>query len=99
MQSTAEKLDIAVTRHVARHFDALPGIQRSLALLDEIATADLLMPPVSTDMPIALYGAGNLGSMAREFLRAVWLNFDFVIDRNASALRDHPAWSDTQIYA
>lgn len=98
MQSAARKLEIEACRHVARHFDALPGIRHSLALLDEIAAADLPMPPVPVERPIALYGAGNLGHMARDFLQAVWLNFDFVIDRNADALRDHPSWRDKPIY-
>lgn len=50
-------------------------------------------------MPLALYGAGNLGQMAREFLDEVGRDFDFVIDRNADALRDHPLWRGKAVYA
>jgi FkbM family methyltransferase len=90
---------IEAGRHVARHFESLPGIQRSLALLEEIAAGDPDVSAVSPAKPLALYGAGNLGHMAREFLKAVWLNFDFVIDRNAPQLRGHPAWEDKPIHA
>jgi FkbM family methyltransferase len=99
MLTAAVKQEIGAGRHIARHFGTLPGIQRSLALLDEIAAAEFYLPDVATNMPLALYGAGNLGHMAREFLKAVWLNFDFVVDRNADALKDHPSWQDKPIYS
>jgi FkbM family methyltransferase len=98
MPQTAAKLEIGAGRHVARHFDALPPMPRSLALLDEITGANPHLPAVPRDMPLALYGAGNLGRMARDFLKAVWLDFDYVVDRNAAALRDSADWQGMALY-
>lgn len=98
MQQTAAELEIGAGRHVARHFDGLPPLPRSLALLDEITRAKPNLPAVPRNMPLALYGAGNLGRMARDFLKTVWLDFDFVVDRNAAALRDSPDWQGMVLY-
>lgn len=87
-----------MTWHVARHFDAVPDLARALQLLEEIDADVPTRVPVSLDMPIGLYGAGNLGRMARDFLKAVWYDFDFVVDRNAESLRDDPAWDGKPIY-
>ena len=85
-------------RHVARHFDALPTMARSLDLLDGITHAVPVLPPIVRDMPLALYGAGNLGRMARDFLKGVWLDFDFVFDRNTATLKESPDWQGMTLY-
>jgi FkbM family methyltransferase len=98
MPQMAAELEIGAGRHVARHFRALPDLSRSLALLDEITAAAPGLPDIPGDRPLALYGAGNLGRMARDFLKTVWLDFDFVVDRNAAALRDSPDWQGMTLY-
>ncbi|MDB5554763.1 MAG: hypothetical protein JWL86_4747 [Rhizobium sp.] len=98
-QLAASKHSIGTGRYRARHFAAPPSVAEALALLAEIAVATPDFPIVPTDMPLALYGAGNLGQMAREFLAEVGRDFDFVIDRNADALSEHPLWRDKLIYA
>jgi FkbM family methyltransferase len=98
MPQMAAELEIGAGRHVARHFDALPPLPRSLALLDEITRAGPNFPAAPRTMPLALYGAGNLGRMARDFLKMVWLDFDFVVDRNAASLRDNPDWQGMTLY-
>lgn len=77
---------------VARHFSGVPDADVARRLLDEIAVSKVDLHPFRTDAPIALYGAGNLGRMAREFLEAVGRPFDLVIDRNAAGLRNDPYW-------
>src|ERR1041385_6528473 len=57
--------------HIARNFRAPPGPALARSLVVDIATAPCLYAPVAADAPLALYGAGNFGSMAREFLKAV----------------------------
>lgn len=44
-------------------------------------------------MPLALYGAGNLGRLARDFLKTVGRDFEMVIDRNARQLAQDADWS------
>ncbi len=44
------------------------------------------------DRPLALYGAGDLGRLARDLLKSVGHDFEFVVDRNAKNLAQEPDW-------
>lgn len=77
---------------VARRFAGVPDAVAARRLLNEIAAPIVNLAPFSTDAPLALYGAGNLGRMAREFLDAVGRPFDLVIDRDAAGPRADPFW-------
>ncbi|MGV3550820.1 FkbM family methyltransferase [Rhizobium sp.] len=77
---------------VARHFPDMPDAAAARVLFGDIAAARADLHAFRTDAPIALYGAGNLGRMASEFLQAVGRSYDFVVDRNAASLRNDPYW-------
>lgn len=79
--------------HKARSFADLPGQGQASILLDEIANAPAAFGPVPADRPLALYGAGNLGRLARDFLRAVGQDFVLAIDQNARALSANGNWA------
>jgi FkbM family methyltransferase len=79
--------------HKARSFTVLPGPDQAPALLAEIATAPCSFAPALAEPPLALYGAGNLGCLARDYLKAVGHDFVMAIDRNARRLAQEPAWS------
>ncbi len=79
--------------HKARSFPALPGPEQAQSLLAEIATAPCAFAPAAADAPLALYGAGDLGRLAREFLKTVGHDFGFVVDRNARRLAQDGAWA------
>jgi FkbM family methyltransferase len=79
-------------RHRARSLDALPGVKDAAVLLEELAAGECLFGPVAADRPLALYGAGNLGRLARDFLTTVGNDFAFVIDRNAAERTRERAW-------
>ena len=83
--------------HQARTLTALPDPDRAAALLAEAATAPCHFAPAAADAPLALYGAGNLGRLARDHLRAVGHDFVMAIDRNAKSLRDDPGWADVPL--
>jgi FkbM family methyltransferase len=83
--------------HTARSFDRPPSADLSQSLLDEIATAPCPFAPVSADRPLALYGAGNLGRLARDFLGTVGHDVAFVVDRNAGRMVDDPEWSGVRL--
>jgi FkbM family methyltransferase len=85
--------------HKARSFARLPGQSQAAVLLDEIADADAAYGPVPADRPLALYGAGNLGRLARDFLRAVGQDFTLVIDKNALALAGDADWPGGRVLA
>jgi FkbM family methyltransferase len=78
---------------MARSFAALPDLDRASALLGEIATTPCRFAPVVADAPVALYGAGNLGRLARDFLKTVGQRFVVAIDRNADRLKADAGWS------
>lgn len=84
---------------VSRHFAGAPDSRAARLLLDEIAAPSTVLSAFSTDAPIALYGAGNLGRMAREFLDAVGRPFDMVVDRNAASMGADPAWAGHAVLA
>jgi FkbM family methyltransferase len=82
-------------QHQARSFPALPGPDQALPLLDEIATEPCAFAPVAADRPLALYGAGNLGRLARDFLKFVGRDFIMAIDLNAGQVVDN--WHDVRL--
>jgi FkbM family methyltransferase len=84
--------------HKARSFAALPGPGQASQLLADIATAPCPFVPVTADAPLALYGAGNLGRLARDFLKYVGQDFVMAIDRNAHALAAHPDWAGVPLF-
>lgn len=77
---------------VVRQFDGGCALPTALRLLGEIAADNSVLHPVAPRQPLALYGAGNLGRLARGHLRAVGADFQLVVDRNADALAGDPAW-------
>ena len=83
--------------HRMRAFSMVSDVATSLALLEEMATARCPFFPVPADRPIALYGAGNLGRMAREFLDAVGVKIAAVIDAKADRLVQDPFWSGIKV--
>lgn len=79
--------------HLARNFLIMPDADRAAPLLAELAAAPCEFSPVPADRPLALYGAGSLGRLARDFLCTVGREFALVIDRNARQLAQEPCWS------
>ncbi|SIQ59988.1 methyltransferase, FkbM family [Rhizobium sp. RU20A] len=84
--------DVAAHAHPERHFAGLPDAATARALLETIAAQTPTFAPERADRPVVLYGAGNLGRLARDHLRLVGLDFTLVVDRNADTLKDDPAW-------
>jgi FkbM family methyltransferase len=83
--------------HKARSFAHPPGRGQAAILLDEIADATAAYAPVPADRPLALYGAGNLGRLARDFLKAVGQDFILAVDQNARALSANGDWAGVQL--
>jgi FkbM family methyltransferase len=80
-------------RHEARSFAELPDADAATHFLGQIAAAPCAFSPVRMDRPVALYGAGSLGQLARDFLTGVGHDFAMAIDRNADELLRDPYWS------
>ncbi|MBW8446593.1 MAG: FkbM family methyltransferase [Arenimonas sp.] len=82
---------------IARAFDAPPDRPSSLSHLRAIADDPSAPGPVAPRQPLALYGAGNLGRLARDHLRAVGEDFALVVDRNAEALAQSGEWAGIRL--
>jgi len=85
------------TPHSARSFTGLPDPDAAARLLGKIAGSSCTFSPVPMDRPLALYGAGDLGQLARKFLISLGHDFTMVVDRNAEMLAQEPAWSGVQL--
>lgn len=85
--------------HRALSHSQLPNAAQAAALLGEIATAPCAFAPVGMDKPLALYGAGDLGGLARDFFKAVGHQAAMAIDRNARAIAGDPAWRGVRVVA
>jgi len=66
-------------------------------MLAEIATAPCAFAPASPKAPLALYGAGELGHLAHEFLSAVGHADVMIVDRNARQLALNGGWSGIEV--
>jgi FkbM family methyltransferase len=85
--------------HAARSFADLPDPAQAAALLADLAPAPCAFAPVKAGRPLALYGAGNMGHLARDFLDLVGHAPEMVIDRNAAALAGDAGWAGNRLVA
>ncbi len=77
----------------ARVFESAPSRSAAQALLREIAEAKSDTQPLLPAQPLALYGAGDLGRLARDHLRYLDIPIAAVIDRNADTIAADPGWA------
>jgi FkbM family methyltransferase len=66
-------------------------------MLADLSTVECPFSAAPPDMPLALYGAGSLGRLARDFLKAVGHDFVMAIDCRARQLREDPEWAAVQL--
>jgi FkbM family methyltransferase len=83
--------------HRTRAFNRPPDADQAAMLLAELATAPCAYSPVAADMPLTVYGAGNLGRLARDFLAVLGHKLVMVIDRDARRLAQEPSWSSVPL--
>lgn len=84
-------------RYGQRHFAALPDREEALALLNELGSCACSATPVPPRFPVMLYGAGEMGRMARSYFEMLGHGVAQVIDRNAEAVRADPFWSGVSV--
>lgn len=80
-------------------FAELPTVSEAHNLLERILGADVNLSPRAVDKPLVLYGAGNLGRMAKEYFDRIEIPVAFVVDKNAEQHRPDPFWNGTQLFA
>ncbi len=97
--TTAASPSVAIisSAHRARVIKDPPNPDTAADLLKELATARCAFSPVLPGAPLALYGAGNMGRLARDFLATVDHEPVMVIDRDAQRLAQDPYWSGVKL--
>ncbi|MFM2280973.1 MAG: hypothetical protein RLZZ444_3204, partial [Pseudomonadota bacterium] len=90
----ASRLERVTDKAVAGSVD----VATARALFAEIAAGEPDIPTTAANLPIALYGAGNLGRMALDVLTSEGIEIGFVVDRNAAALKADPVWSGIRLF-
>jgi len=82
------------------NFDKLPNIEKCNKLLDVIhkkVKPSLSEVSCKVDKPIIIYGAGNLGKMAKEYLNKLNIKPLFIIDRNFEKCNEDLFWRNGEI--
>jgi FkbM family methyltransferase len=66
-------------------------------LFRSVLDTDTELFPRKADKPVILYGAGNLGKMAKNFFTHLNLPFLYVVDKNASQYRADAFWKGIRV--
>ncbi|MBT3789498.1 MAG: FkbM family methyltransferase [Alphaproteobacteria bacterium] len=80
------------------NIDYLPNRSQAKELAQRIVNSPILRKPISLDKPLAIYGGGNLGRLAREYLERVGVPLAFVVDANAANIREDGYWTGVDVF-
>lgn len=80
-----------------RHFDYLPNTHLCQQLVDEMKIDCNRNTSRKVDKPLVLYGAGNLGCMAKEYCDRLTIPITLVIDQLADQQRNDDFWAGLEI--
>ncbi|ATX82970.1 methyltransferase, FkbM family [Mariprofundus ferrinatatus] len=83
---------------IERHFP-LPDPAASNVLLKRIAEAEPVVAPRPVESPLVLYGAGNLGRMARSYFNYLGIPVEAVVDADVAAHKNDPFWLGVSLYS
>ena len=76
---------------------ASPGAAKTAELLRLLAGSTSGCGPRRADKPLVLYGAGNLGRLAKTYLDRIGVGVVAVVDQKPEACGDDPFWSGTKL--
>ena len=66
-------------------------------MLHEIAKRSVPFIPRKVNKPLILYGAGDLGKLAKEYFEKLNIPFLFVVDANADLYKQDPFWAGIDV--
>ncbi|MEM7071309.1 MAG: FkbM family methyltransferase [Pseudomonadota bacterium] len=79
-------------------YQTLPSQSLACEMVDQLATLSEHCDARVIDKPVALYGAGNLGKMAKKYLNSINIDISCVIDLNIQHFKNDPFWHKTTLY-
>lgn len=77
--------------------DHAPDIGSAKRLLRQLAETPAVCTPRLVDKPLALYGAGNLGRMARQYFETIGIPCCRVVDANPELHGRDPFWAGVEV--
>ncbi|MCD6321484.1 MAG: FkbM family methyltransferase [Clostridiales bacterium] len=80
------------------NFTKSPNRKEAHRILHGIAKKPATFTPRKVDKPLILYGAGNLGKMAKNYFEELGIPFLMVIDAKPDLHKQDPFWSGTEIF-
>ncbi len=80
-----------------KRFKNAPDAVTAKKLLTEIAGQNIKAGPIKVNRPLALYGAGNLGRMAKEYFARIGIKVEYVVDQNAEEYRQDIFWNGIKL--
>ncbi len=75
----------------------LHSFSECIELLERMLVSDVEISPQHINQEVILYGAGNLGKMAKHFFKYLNMPFLYFVDRNAESLKSHIEWKGIDI--
>lgn len=83
---------VKIMWETARRHPNLPGVTEACRLLRELASEKVCCAPRKVDKALILYGAGNLGEMAKDLFGRLGIPFLYVVDANADRYAGSTTW-------
>ncbi len=74
-----------------------PDITTATRLIEDIAERRSIPVPRVIDKPLVLYGAGNLGKLAKEYFDFCGIPVSCVVDAHARQARANPCWNGVHV--
>lgn len=74
-----------------------PDLSTGLGLLEDISGRVPFFMPRKVNKPLILYGAGNLGKMAKEYFSVIGIPVLCVVDHSPEAYEDDPDWVGIEV--
>lgn len=84
-------------RILSNFWEKSPNAKESQQLLQLIASEECKFFPRQVDKPLILYGAGNLGQMAKEYCDLLKISIEFVVDSQAKNVDKQCFWQDVKV--
>jgi len=78
-------------------FEHAPDASIARKYITELAEQKIEVGPYKVDRPLVLYGAGNLGRMAKEYFERIGVQVEYVVDVNADSCRQDAFWHGVEI--
>ena len=78
---------------IQKRFNALPDAEEAKILLQGLSEQSSPDPCRLVDRPLVLYGAGNLGRMAKSYFERINIKVEAVVDQGAENYQDDCFWT------